>query len=210
MRNRRLLFLMWVFVSGTPLLTAQTLQAFLEGDHVRVTAPQLPILTGKVLERLHNGAAVPFTIQLTASSGNRLLADASSRIVVSFDLWEERYSAVQDSPKRTASHLSSAALPEWLVESLSIPVAVLAAQKPFVLKLDIRAEEEQAIKAEPDPGFSMASLIDVFSRKGKDQPSRWTAVSGPLRLEDLRQKAPGGGRSNHVKAQPSQSHGSKM
>jgi hypothetical protein len=44
-------------------------------------------------------------------------------------------------------------------------------------------------------GLTLAGLIDVFSRKKREEPPHWEALSGPLRLMDLKQNpAPSGGR----------------
>jgi hypothetical protein len=151
-------------------------------------------LNARVLERLHNGAAVPFNFQLTAvpSSGGKALAQTSDRFVISFDLWEERFSVVESGPpRRTISHLASSAAEGWCLENLSIPISALAAEKSFVLKLDIRAEEPaDESSAESSPGLSLAGLIDVFSRKSKEPPLRWSVVSGPIRLQDLTVRRP--------------------
>jgi len=108
-------------------------------------------------------------------------------VVLSYDLWEERYSAVLDSPRRTASGLSSAGAELWCVESVSLPASALAGQKAFVLKLEIHAGEEPQ-RPESGPGMSVAGLVEVFSRKSREQPSRWSAATGTLRLPDLKEK----------------------
>ena len=189
-RNPQVVSLLLLALIPCAGLEAQTLQARLQGERLRVSAPHLIFFNARVLERLHNGAAVPFNFQLTAvpSSGGKAVAEASDRFVVSFDLWEERFSVVESGPpRRTISHLTSSAAEEWCLESLSIPVSALAAEKSFVLKLDIRAEEPaDESAAEGNPGLSLAGLIDVFSRKPKEQPLRWSAVSGPIRLKDLK------------------------
>jgi hypothetical protein len=173
-----------------PLLQAQVLKAHLQADRLFVTAPQLHFLNERILERLHNGAAVPFHFQLAAVpvSGGKPLVQASDRFVLSFDLWEERFSVVQSNgPRRGASHLSSSAAEAWCLENLALPVSALAAEKSFVLKLDIRAEEPEEESVDSG-GLSLTGLIDVFSRKAKEQPLRWSAVTGSIRLEDLKQE----------------------
>jgi hypothetical protein len=190
MRNREILSLLALALLSCPLLQAQVLQVRLQGERLNVTAPQLHFLNERVLERLHNGAAVPFHFQLTAvpSSGGRPLTQVSDRFVLSFDLWEERFAIVQsNAPRRTASHLSSSAAEAWCLENLALPVSALAAEKSFVLKLDVRAEEQgDESSAEGGSGLSLTGLIDMFSRKAKEQPLRWSAVSGPIRLQDLK------------------------
>src|SRR5712692_2858397 len=72
-----------------------------EGDNLRISAPQIRFLTGKPLEQLKNGAKVGFIsqISLTANeSGTALLARAVDRFVVSYDIWEEKFSATRLGP----------------------------------------------------------------------------------------------------------------
>jgi hypothetical protein len=107
-------------------------------------------------------------------------------VVLSYDLWEERYSAVLDSPRRAASGLSAASAETWCLASVSLPASALAEQKTFVLKLEIHAAEEQ--QGEDGAGMSVAGLVDVFSRKSREHPSRWSAATGTLRLADLKEK----------------------
>ncbi len=178
-----------------PILEAQALRVRLDGERLFVAAPQLHFLTDRVLERLHNGAAVPFHIQLVAvsNSGGKSIAEVSDLFVVSFDLWEERFSVVQSaSPRRTVSHLSANSAEAWCLENLPLPVSALADEKPIILKLDIRADESaDELAAENNPGISLSGLIEIFSRKSKEKPLRWFAVSDAIRLLDLRQKDPG-------------------
>ncbi len=192
MRNRHVLSLLVLALVPCSALQGQVLQAHLQGEQLYVTAPQLHFLNERILERLHNGAAVPFHFQLTAvpSSGGRPLAQVSDRFVLSFDLWEERFSVVQsNAPRRTVSHLASLAAEAWCLENLALAVSALAAEKSFVLKLDIRAEEPgDEPSADSGSGLSLTGLIDVFSRKAKEQPLRWSAVTGPIRLQDLKQE----------------------
>src|SRR5207245_8298709 len=61
----------WLVASfGAPLalgLSAQSLKVRLDGDDLRVAAPQLKFLTGRSLERLKDGASVVFLAQLSLS-----------------------------------------------------------------------------------------------------------------------------------------------
>lgn len=47
------------------------------------------------------------------------------------------------------------------------------------------AENEGDSGGESRSPLTLASLIDVFSRKGREVRPRWQAASGPLRLADL-------------------------
>ena len=184
--NQRALLLIILAAALVSHLYAQALQPRVNGALLRVAAPQLRFLSGRILERLHNGAAVPFQFRLAATSGGRTLEQANARFVLSYDLWEERYSIQQtDAGKRAASHLTQDAAEVWCLENLELPVSALAGEKTFVLKLEIRAEEAKEDPADAKPSFSMAGLIDVFSRKPREEPLRWSAISGLVRLQDL-------------------------
>ncbi len=192
--NRQILPLLLVVLMQCTLLEAQTLRVRLQGAHLYAEAPQLHFLTDRVLERLHNGAAVPFHFQLAIVpvSGGKPLAEASDLFVVSFDLWEERFSVVQSAPpRRRVSHLDSPAAEAWCLENLPLKIPAFDAGDPFIMKLEIRAEEsrEESSKDESS-GLSLAGLVDIFSRKPREQPLRWSAVSGPVHLRDLKPREP--------------------
>jgi hypothetical protein len=190
MRKYRLTsWAIFIAVALCPLLQAQGLRAHLDGDRVHVSAPQLDFLSGRNVETLRNGGTVSYAFQLTAASasGGRTLYRAFERFAVSYDLWEERFSVVRsDPPARSASHLSAAAAAAWCVDAISVPSSALAAEKSFVLNLEIRVEEApDEFSPEKKPGLTLAGLIDVFSRKPREEVSRWYAGSAPLRLWDL-------------------------
>jgi hypothetical protein len=189
-RNRHALLFATFALAVATLLPAQALQPRMDGTLLRVAAPQLRFLSGRILEKLHNGVAVPFQLQLTASAGGRTMSQADARFVLSYDLWEERFSVSQtDDGKRAASHLGRDAAEAWCLENLGLAVSALPGGSSFILKLEIRAEEPKD-EADVKPSFSMAGLIDIFSRKQKEELFRWSAVSGPVRLQDLVQKDP--------------------
>src|SRR5437868_11635652 len=86
----------WLVASfGAPLtlgLSAQALRVRLDGDDVRIAAPQLQFLSGKPLEKLKDGASVVFLAQLSLSTevNAPAIKRAVDRFVVSYDVWEER------------------------------------------------------------------------------------------------------------------------
>ena len=195
-KNMSSWFLLLVALVPCQALRAQALQARLDGARLYVTAPQLRLLADRVLVRLQNGASVSFHFQLAAvpAAGGKPLSEASDLFILSFDLWEERFAVVQSAaPRRTASHLSARAAEAWCLENLPIPVPSLAPDGSFVLRLEVRADEpDRDSPPETGSGLSLAGLIDVFSRKTKEQPLRWSAISGPIRLADLKPKERGG------------------
>ena len=164
-----------------------------EGDDLRVTAPQLHFLTGKPLERLKDGSSVVFLTQLTlaADDASNVLRRTPERFVFSYDLWEEKFSVSKlGLTKRMASHLSASAAEAWCLDNVGISAAGLDPEGQFWLRFDLRAAEpkdEAAVIGEP--GLNLKRLIEIFSRRPRDQQPQWTADAGPLRLAELKRLA---------------------
>lgn len=170
------------------------LLARLDGDLLRISAPNFSFLNGKSLERLKDGASVAFIAQLTVSdSPNYVIATARSvaRFAVSYDIWEERFSVtkISDRPEgtRTVKDLPGPAAEIWCFDNLAVNRADLPADKPFYVQLDLRVEDprDQASVIGPG-GISLKRMVEVFSRPVYDKQAHWLLNSGPLRLEDLR------------------------
>lgn len=158
-----------------------------QGNHLLLDAPQLHFLAGKPLEQLHNGASVAYIFSLTLATEGAPPFHLRERHIVSYDLWEERFSIVQAEPAgRTASHLTAAAAESWCIENLQIPVSALKSEKPFSIRLECTVED--AGKNDGSATLTLAGLIDVFSRKKRDELPRWEAITGQLRLADLKAK----------------------
>ena len=191
-RTQALLVLAGIFIFCRISLTADDLRLRVEDDHVRVSAPQTHFLTGRPLERLHNGAAVTYLMQLTvrAERAGKILARTPVRFTVSYDLWEEKFSVTRQSvPARSASNLSAAAVESWCFENISLLVSDLPADRTFWISLEYQSEEPKEVN-KPDPvTLTLGSLIDIFSRKPRDEEEvHGSAEAGPLRLDDLRKK----------------------
>ena len=110
--------------------------------------------------------------------------------MVSYDLWEEKFSVTRLSGMpRSASHLS-AARRRGLVpgkHGRSAP-AGLDPQRQFWLRLELRAadpRDEAGVVGEP--GINITRLIELFSRRPRAEQPQWTLDAGPLRLADLRE-----------------------
>jgi hypothetical protein len=178
-----------ICLAGIFTLRAQTPSLTVErrGNYLRVAAPQLHFLEGKPLEQLHNGASVTYVFELTLTSDQRSVAHLQERFILSFDLWEERFSVVQAAPSgRSESHLTAAMAEAWCLNNLKVPLPALGPEKSFVLKLDGRtADRESKGNSDGASGLTLAGLIDALSRKGRDAPPRWQAFSNPFRLADL-------------------------
>jgi len=161
-----------------------------EGDNLRISAPQIRFLTGKPLEQLKNGAKVGFIsqISLTANeSGTTLLARAVDRFVVSYDIWEEKFSATRlGPPMRSISRLNVPAAEAWCLDELAPVPASLTASRPFWIKLELRAEDPKELAGiVSEPGINLTRLVEIFSRPPRNQQQRWLETAGPLRLQDL-------------------------
>jgi hypothetical protein len=160
-----------------------------DGDRLRLSAPSLHFLTGKPLERLHDGGSVTYVLSVTlqAERGQPRRVHLTRKVVFSYDLWEERFSvALAEASNRSASHLTADAAEAWCLELLALPVRATPAAEPFVVKLECSLPDEDAQPAEAPSGATLTALIDIFSRKARAAPPRWEAVSGPLRLADLK------------------------
>lgn len=160
-----------------------------EGPRLRVSAPQIRFLAGRPLEQLRNGANVGFVsqVQLFFDSQAAAAVRAVDRFVLSFDLWEEKFSATRiGPPRRSATRLSAPAAEAWCLDHyLDVPPA-LTPRRRFSIRLELRAEDPKETSAiVGDPGINITRLIELFSRPPRSQQPRWTAGSGPLRLEEL-------------------------
>jgi hypothetical protein len=185
----------WLFTAllATPV-AAQTLIPRLNGDSIHLTAPRLRFLSGRPLERLKNGSAVSYACQLTlaVNSNTSVLAQTLERFGFSYDLWEEKFAVTRltgQEPKATASHLPATTAEAWCLDQLTLPTAGLSPDRPFWLRLELRAEEDhEPTNNIPDPGVLLTRLVEIFSRPARAQQLRWLEEAGPLRLADLRKR----------------------
>jgi hypothetical protein len=178
-------------LAQSPSLTVER-----RGNQLHVAAPQLHFLEGKPLERLNNGASVTYTLALTLTAGSSATVRQQERFILSYDLWEEKFSVVQaGSPGRSASHLTAAAAESWCLDSLQLPLPVLSPEKSFTVKLECSYVDSESASGESSSGLTLAGLIEVFSRKKREEPLHWEALSGPLRLMDMKQNASSGRRT---------------
>src|SRR5579862_5105858 len=188
--SRRTWLLAGVSIPVSYLWAAERLNVAWDGDDLHVAAPQLHFLAGKPLDRLKDGAAVVFLTQLTLTTDNfaTSLRRAPERFVFSYDLWEEKFSVTKlGAGQRTISHLSAAAAEAWCLDNVAISSTGLPPDRPFWLRFDLRAAEprdEAAVIGES--GLNLTRLIEMFSRRPRDEQPQWTAEAGPLRLGGLK------------------------
>lgn len=185
---------------ATPLFSvraAEPLEVKYDGDNLRVSAPSLHFLIGKPLERLKDGASVAYVAQLTLFSDDHVtvVRRRPGRFVVSFALWEEKFSVTQlvtapgagpGSPPRSVEGLSAAAAEVWCLDSLVIDTGGLARDRQFWLRFELATADQRDLASMPDErGLSLSALVDFFSRKPKEGEPHWPALERRLRLSDL-------------------------
>ena len=193
------------FAAGTlqPLhavtTVAPSLQVHLDGDFLRISAPNLRFMSGKPLQRAKDGVAIAFIGQLTVTTEpNALVAEvrAVARFAVSYDIWEEKFAVTRfgenTSARRAASHLSDTGVERWCLDNLTIDRSALPAGRPFWVQLDLRAEDpHDQLGIVGDPGINITRLIEIFSRPIKGTQPRWLLNKGPFRLAELRKESHG-------------------
>jgi len=169
-------------------VSSQGLLPHQASGEIRVTAPSLHFLTGKSLSRLHDGAAVPFDFQLIISSGskNNVVARSLERFMVSYDVWEEKFSVVRVRDfRKSGMRLSAASAESWCLDNLFVPATGLPADQPLWARLEIRTVEPKELLA-ADSGINLTTLIEIFSRPSRPQQDRWSVESAPFQLASLK------------------------
>lgn len=179
-------------------LGAQQLELRLEsGNVIRISAPGLQFLTGKPLERLKYGSSVSYLGQLSISTDNYRTVQARelARFALSYDIWEERFSAVRfrlsqvEEAARKSSPLSETAVQNWCLDNLSIDVSRIPLDQQIWLRLELRTEDTRDTGGViGEPGISISRLIDLFSRPARPSQDRWQLDAGPFRLLELKRK----------------------
>jgi hypothetical protein len=160
------------------------------GGDIRVTAPSLHFLSGRSLSRLRDGAAVPFDFQLVISAGSKdnAVARALERFVISYDVWEEKFSVVRVRDlRKSGMRLSAASAEAWCLDNIVVPAANLPADQQLWARLEVRTvEAKEPAGTLPDSGINLATLIDIFSRPSRPQQDRWQLESAPFQLAGLK------------------------
>jgi hypothetical protein len=188
----RILQFVSIAVSAACLgVLAQDLVLRRAGDELRVAAPRLHFLTGKPLERMRNGAAVTYDMQVTILPDNRqvILRRGFERFVISYDLWEEKFSVTRvRSARATAAHLTAEAAEAWCLDHIAVPATGLSTDRPVYVRLDVRAVEQKDLRRyEDEDTLSLGRLIDLFSRAGTPPPgTSWRAEAGPIQLQNVK------------------------
>ena len=187
--SRRRWLLAGVAIPLSCLGASERLSVTWDGDDLHVAAPQLHFLAGKPLDRLRDGAAVVFLTQLTLTTDNftTSLRRTPERFIFSYDLWEEKFSVTKlGEGQRTVAHLSATAAEAWCLDNVAISATGLPQDRPFWLRFELRAAAKDEAAVIGESGLNLTRLIEIFSRRPRDEQPHWTADAGPLRLGDLR------------------------
>lgn len=176
-------------------ISVSSLAVHMDGNFLRVSAPQMQFLAGKPMDRLHDGATVGYIAQLSVSTdrNSTVYARSVARFAFSYDIWEERFSVTRFSPVdmmqpvQTVSHLSLQAAQAWCLNNVGIGSAQLPEGRPFWVRLDVRAEEpHDTTGIIGEPGINITRLIEIFSRPPRTAQPRWTLDAGPVMIADLK------------------------
>ena len=202
-------WLIAAFLSGLAFaMAAEDLILSTQESRLEFAAPRLHFLVGKPLERLRNASEVPFDFKITVWSGTRshLLRETPARFVVSYDLWEEKFSIVKQrgfsvrggsrslETRRSVSNLTAAAAEAWCIDSVALPTAGIRPDQPLWVKLDVRRADPRDGNPElGDSGLTLTALIELFSRPIRPSEQRWTLEAGPMRFTDVK---PSNGRGS--------------
>jgi hypothetical protein len=87
------------------------------------------------------------------------------------------------------SHLQAPEAEAWCFHNLALHRSDLPADRPFYVQLDMRVEDPRDTTGLiGEGGFSLARMIQIFSRPVRDKQAHWLLNSGQIRLEDLLKK----------------------
>ncbi|MGI8741802.1 MAG: hypothetical protein ACR2NN_04375 [Bryobacteraceae bacterium] len=182
-------FLLSACLFGLSVSGEDLIPRFSDGK-LQVSAPKLHFISGNQLARLRNGASVPFDFQLTLFAGSKgsALTRALERFVVSYDLWEEKFSVIRQRDRRISSvRLSATQAEAWCLENLAIPSSGVPFDKNLWVRLEVRAGDNRDPAIAKPGGINLATLVDIFSRPARGVQDHWPPLeTGPFRLGDLK------------------------
>jgi hypothetical protein len=197
--SRRSWLLAGIGVAVPGLLRGEPLRVTWDGDDLHIADPELHFLSGKPLERLKNADTVFFVSQLTLYTDRfqTVYRRVPDRFVVSYDLWEEKFSVtILSNERRRASFLTVESAQTWCLDNLAISSSGLTSDRQFWLRFELRTSDpREARDVLGDSGISLTRLVEIFSRPASSQQPHWVREVGPLRLADLRRV--GGRTSRH-------------
>jgi hypothetical protein len=166
----------------------QGMQVFYDGETIRPVAPNLHFLTGKALQRLKDADTVVYVASLKLFAVDQMLPlrEKPGKFAVSYDILEEKFKAViTESGERSRAGMTAPQAETWCLDSLAVSAAGLAPDRPFFLRLEMRAagpkEEFSNVMADP-----FRAVVEMLSRKAGPGEQHWGPIeSQPVRLSGL-------------------------
>jgi hypothetical protein len=159
---------------------------------LHVVAPRLHFLTGKTLQRLHDGAEAPFDFQLTILAGNKnnVIARAVERFVVSYDVWQDKFAVMRMSDFRKAAMSATPNAAEtWCVDNISVPALKVPTGQDLWARLEIRGvDQKNQSSPVSDSGISLIGLVELFSRPPRPQQDHWALETAAFHIDALKQQ----------------------
>ncbi len=195
-RTIRTWWLIAAFVSGFGLaMWAEDLALSWRNHYLEFSAPHMHFLTGKPLERLHNGAQVPFDFKISLYSGSRshLFNQIAERFLVSYDVWGEQFSVVKtQSPRKQVAHLDAVDAEAWCLRQMPFDSSGLDDAEKLWARVEVRAQDGKS--ANPlfgrdsisESGINLNGLIELFSRPPAPTQRTWTLDAGPMTLDEVK------------------------
>lgn len=115
--------------------------------------------------------------------------------MVSFALWEEKFSVTQlGNMPRNIEGLSVNAAEAWCLSQLVIPTLNLDPAQYYWLRFNLRTGNPRDFAAEDEVGISIHRLIEILSRKNSPEV-HWGPFEARVRLADLPRMAGRGSRN---------------
>ena len=111
---------------------------------------------------------------------------ALDRFLISYDVWGERFKAVEISnPHRSATNLTANAAESWCIDQIGLSWAGAPMDKDLWIRLEIRAEDPRESPI-TNSGLDLTSLVDIISQLPRSGAQTWVAETAPFRLAGLR------------------------
>jgi len=195
----------WLLAGLTaPLFSARaddSMKVLHDGDNLHIAAPTLHFLAGKPLARLKDGDVVAYVAQLELMNESRteVVRQQKGRFVVSYALWEEKFSVTHlpgspgSAPQRVEG-LSVASAETWCFDSLAMSTLGLAPNLYYWLRFELRTGTARDFPEDAKTGISIHDLIDLLGRKNTEI-THWGPLEARVRLSDLPRTAGRGSRS---------------
>jgi hypothetical protein len=189
-------WLIAAFLSGFGLaMWAEDLALHWRNNLIEFSAPHMHFLTGKSLERLHNGAQVPFDIKISLYSGTKshLFRQIGERFLMSYDVWGEQFSVVKTiSPIKTIAHLDAPDAEAWCLKQMPFDPSGLSEAEMFWARVEVRVPLDSKISNPfgrdtiSESGINLTGLIELFSRPPASAQPHWASDAGPFTLEEIK------------------------